>query len=166
MAKSIIEGSVKVPGIDQQIDYIKHLRKDIIPFVKHLQTGLDMITAIEQSLLAAKIFDRSGKKQPGDSPMGAVHSINNVYHQILNSFRIKLTAIRIEVLKAILASNGEFTVRQIHKVLSKRKSVSKAAVISTLILFKIRGLIQERKDEVSDKRRGIGRPEIKYIYRK
>lgn len=45
-----------LPGIDEQIHYIKRVRKQIYTESKILRHDLRMIHAIEQTLLAAKIF--------------------------------------------------------------------------------------------------------------
>jgi hypothetical protein len=45
-----------LPGIDEQISYIKRVRKQIYTDSKKLRYDLRMIHAIEQTLLAARIF--------------------------------------------------------------------------------------------------------------
>lgn len=157
--------SAVLPDIDKQIDYIKHLRKEVIPCIKKLETELDMVFAIEQSLMAAKMFFKSKATDreldtPGTSDLELQCNI------ILNSINIKITTVRIEVLKAILSKHGrEFTVTEINKSIPKSKAISKSAVISTISLFKIRGVIDQNKNVYSRERNRLGRPEMKFRYR-
>lgn len=45
-----------LPGIDEQIRYIKRVRKQMYTESKVLRNDLRMIHAIEQTLLAARLF--------------------------------------------------------------------------------------------------------------
>jgi len=45
----------ELPGIDEQIGYVKRVRKQIYSDSKLLRSDLRMICAIEQTLLAAKL---------------------------------------------------------------------------------------------------------------
>jgi hypothetical protein len=163
MDKPMSEVTRALPDVDKQIQYIKHLRKEVLPRIKNLETELDMITAIEQSLLAARILEKSGEEieSKNPSPISSIQA-----DQILSESKIKLTAVRVEVLKAIFSKkSNEFTVSEIHKSISKYRPISKSAVINTMLLFREKGLIDERKEQRSSQKR-IGRPETKFTYNK
>jgi hypothetical protein len=163
MDKPINEVTPVPPDVDKQIQYIKHLRKEVLPRIKNLQTELDMITAIEQSLIAAKILEKSGEDAEFKNPSILSSSQAN---QILIESKIKVTAVRVEVLKAIFSKkDNEFTVAGIHKTISKYRPISKSAVITTMLLFKEKAIIEERKEQLDSQKR-IGRPEAKFTYNK
>jgi len=158
MSKSIIENSTVLPSIDEQIEYIHSLRLDI---VKHVKNGLDMILAIEQSLLAAKLNLLSGNPDerfikytdPNDSRQSV---------EILASKKIKPTLLRLDVLSAILMERDQpFTVTDLRNRLSTHSSVSRTSIIKTLILFKEENIIGEVKANNDGQRRN-GRPENRY----
>jgi hypothetical protein len=164
MAKSILDSPV-LPDIDKQIDYVKKLRKEVIPSIRNLHNELEMIFAIEQSLMAAKVLSKfEGSASQHNLPASKNSTLDFQCHQILHSRKIKLTSIRIETLKAILANEGKFTITEIYKAISKTRLISKTAVIATLNLFKARGLIIEIKE--ADHNARVGRPEIKFAYKK
>jgi hypothetical protein len=159
MAQSIIESPV-LPDIDKQIEYIKHLRKDVIPFIKHLQTGLDMTLAIEQSLMAAKL---SGRSKGAHNSRSVREFSGDKYNQILSSIKIKTTFIRVEVLKAIHNSvSKDFTISEIYKTVAKSKIISRTAVISTITLFKAKGIIHLKRNVKIGTLKRLGRPETRF----
>jgi predicted transcriptional regulator len=165
MAKSILGESPVLPDIDKQIDYVKKIRREVIPNIRNLQSELQMIFAIEQSLMAAKVWLKSESRTSQHTfQVNRNSTLDFQCNQILGSRKIKLTSIRIETLKAILEKEGNFTISEIYKALSKTRLISKTAVITTIKLFKVRGLIIEIKDANHNTR--VGRPEIKFIYRK
>jgi hypothetical protein len=156
-----IEESKQLPDIDEQIRYIKHLRKSIM---NNLQTGIDMIMAIEQSLLAAKLF---GKSKGIDFP--ASREINRSSDPqppdvTLESVGIKRTPLRIEILRAISSKHKVFTLTEIFNLVSKNVAISKTSLIETLILFRNNGLVEEIKAG-DDGAKKIGRPQIRYRYK-
>jgi len=158
ISKPVMEGSPVLPDIDKQIRYIKHLRQDVVPRIRNLQTELDMIMAIEQSLIAAKLLTES---QPLAHPSSEAHANAT---QLLKASGIKLTSARIEVLRVILSQAGkEFTVSGVHKAILKYRPISKSAVIATLLLLKEKGLISESSADHPSRKR-IGRPERKFRY--
>jgi hypothetical protein len=124
-----------------------------------------MIIAIEQSLLAAKLFWNSEKRKLKNTPLPATWDTNldERSTQILHSLKVRVTSIRIEVLKVILSSTIAVTVGEIHKIISRRRPISKTAVISTIMLFKARGLIRESKKALPGKHKIRGRPQMKYM---
>lgn len=143
--------SPELPDLNQQIEYVQHLRKDIMPRVKpFLQTEMPMFFAIEQTLLAAKTFQFYTTKT----------EIQIECQRILDRHNIPVTTARQEVLRAILLTkNQEFSVATIHSFLSKRNQISKAAITATIDLFKKRGIIS--KIPVPKDKKGRGRPEEK-----
>ena len=54
--KILIPWYGELPGIDEQIRYIQRARKQIYSESRVLRSDLRMIHAIEQTLLAAKLF--------------------------------------------------------------------------------------------------------------
>jgi hypothetical protein len=135
----------------KKIEYVTHIRKDVIPCVKPLQSELTMIYAIEQSLIGLKREFQSQKKEEerkGRDNNFAFQPVSqaDLCNQILNSVKIKLTSVRIDILSAILAKGGrEFTITEIYRKLRRREGISKSAVIATIDLFKTRRLIAESK---------------------
>src|SRR5687767_3592915 len=100
-----------LPDIDKQINFIKHLRQDIIPCIRSLQTEDDMIFAIEQSLIAAKILAKLEETERSHDPSA---SLRSDVKYILNAAMINSTGVRIDVLKAILSKGREeFTIAEI-----------------------------------------------------
>jgi hypothetical protein len=168
MAKSIIEASPILPDIDKQIDFIKRIRKDVMPSIQNLQNQPDMIFAIEQSLMAAKIFAKAGETISRPDPFVAGNpQFDNQHNQILHSFKIKPTSIRTDILKAILDKEGNgFSVSEIYKKIIRSRLLSKTTVIATINLFKARGLIIEVSDKPGGKIKPVGRPETKFKYKK
>lgn len=147
--------SPELPDINKQIEYVQHLRKDIIPVVKPLQTEMAMVFAIEQTLLAAKRYEQHSTKT----------EIELDCQRILARHNVLLTTARLEVLKVILLRGSqEFSVALIYSLLSKRRQISKAAVTTTLDLFKKRGIIS--KIPVPQNKKGRGRPEEKFHFTK
>jgi hypothetical protein len=153
-----IEESKQLPDIDQQIQYVKHLRKNI---VSSLQIGLDMAIAIEQSLLAAKLFGKSSGKQSGIASHSEFSSPMRSPEEILDAAGIKITPLRIEILRAMSARDKIFTLTEISNIVSKKLAISKTALIETLILFRHNGLVEEIKSEKENVKK-IGRPQIRY----
>jgi hypothetical protein len=164
MAKSIIERSPVLPDIDKQIDFVKRVRKDVIPSIRDLQNDLDIIFAIEQSLIAAKVYARFENTSFGKGSHSAVVTKDDTnYNQILNSFKIKATSIRVDILKEIIAKQGrEFSLSEIFEKTLNNRLLSKTAVIATLNLFKSHGLITEVNGEKGHKSKRVGRPETKF----
>jgi hypothetical protein len=154
-----IEESKQLPDIDQQIQYVKNLRKNI---VSSLQIGLEMVIAIEQSLLAAKLFGKSAGKQ---STVITSHSEfltpTRSPEQILHASGIKITPLRIEILAAMSAKDKIFTLTEISNIVSKKIAISKTSLIETLILFRHNGLVEEIKSEKENVKK-VGRPQIRY----
>jgi hypothetical protein len=159
MSKAI-EESVVLPDINKQIEYMKHLRKDVLPFVEQLQRGVDMFMAIEQSLIAARLL--GGRNLTSTQSEKIFYELNTEYKKILNAFGIKETSVRIEVLRALSSTGAGFTVSELCKLVGKKRVVSKTAVVATLGLFKERGLINESQSNESVNTRRRGRPELKY----
>jgi hypothetical protein len=140
MAKTILKHSPVLPDINEQIEYVKHIRKDVIPSIKPLQTELDMIFAIEQSLMAAKLHQFYAANQMKEPETGEKERRSAI--KILKSFKIRLSTIRVEVLKAILAQgNDEFTATSIYVKVPRSREVSRTLITTTLDLFLERKLI-------------------------
>jgi len=159
MPKSIIETSRVLPNIDEQINYIKTLRSDV---AKHLANGLDMIFAIEQSLLAAKI---NLAANPITQRWKDESSIDKESVSVLQRRKIKPTLIRIDILNAIMNSkDGVFTIASVENQILQEKQVSRASIIKTLLLLKSKGLIEEDILPNFSSLRKNGRPEKKYRY--
>jgi hypothetical protein len=82
--------------------------------------------------------------------------------EILLSFSISTTPLRIQVLRTILFKvNQEFSVASIKTIIGKQLTASSTGVTSIIALFKRRGLIKEamsdfKSDTINRKR---GRPE-------
>jgi len=159
MPKSIIETSRVLPSIDEQINYVKTLRSNI---AKHFATGLDMIFAIEQSLLAAKLNFITNPATPN---LTDETNIDSERVDVLQRRKIKPTLIRIHVLNAIFNSrDGVFTISSVVNQIIQHKSVSRASIIKTLLLMKSKGLIEEATLPIAPGYRKNGRPEKKFRY--
>ena len=159
MAKTILGDSPILPDIDRQIEFIKHLRKDIIPSIVVFQRELDTIFAIEQSLIAAKILAASEKiERDRPSPQPALIANEDYCKSILSFLKLKVTTVRMEVLKAILSKGQEtFSIVEIDKTIANKNGFSKSSIVATFDLFKTRGLIVEKKKGRAANR--IGRPQ-------
>jgi hypothetical protein len=156
MGKHNSEWSKVLPDIDKQIEFIKSIRKGMKD--KHIKPDVKMIWAIEQSLIAAKLF---GKEK--NQPVLRVRNEQN-YINVLSLFKIRITTSRLEVLKAIFLTQGKtFTIINIQDYFNKNKpfQISKSSLNSIITLFKTRGLIKAKNDEMETK--NPGRPSAKYI---
>jgi hypothetical protein len=159
MAKTILRHSPVLPDINEQIEYVKHIRKDVIPSIKPLQTELDMIFAIEQSLMAAKLHQLYAVNQMAEPEIGERERRSAI--KMLKSFKIRLSTVRVEVLRTILTKvNDEFTATDIYLKVPKSREVSRTLIAITLELFVERKLITK----ISQQSKHTGKTEIKFRY--
>jgi predicted transcriptional regulator len=161
MSKTIIETSNALPTIDEQIDYIRSVRADVI---RHLKSGLDMIVAIEQSLIAARLNILSKKSLSDEEKEEPLMMSKNFTADALQRHGIKLTLLRLDVLEAILLfKEHPFTTTDIETIVTEKRTASRTSVIKTIMLLQEKGIVKEAMEPVQGKRRN-GRPEKKFKY--
>ena len=113
--------------------------------IKPLQGEMPMLFAMEQTLLAAKRYEQHTTKT----------EIEVDCQRILARRNIQPATARLEALKVILLrGHQDFTVTLIYSLLSKRRQISKAAVTTTIDLFKKRGIVSKIPVPQNKKDRG------------
>jgi hypothetical protein len=151
-----LEEIVELPDIDTQIEYIKSIRLGMSQ-KKRVDAKVQMIFAIEQTLLAAKIRYQADQSRTGYPSHGYDLSA------ILNTYKVRITSARIEILRAVIVCanrSKEFTLSEIHGELSMESLLSKSAVISTVQLYKTRGILRNSSFTFfHESKRRLGRPE-------
>jgi len=53
---NVLRCSAPLPGIQEQLEYVQRIRKEMMCDIKQFQPEIAMLLAIEQSLIAVKIF--------------------------------------------------------------------------------------------------------------
>jgi hypothetical protein len=153
MGKSVIEESRVLPTIDEQIDYVKTLRNDV---VKYLKNGLDMVFAIEQNLLAVKLNSLSQKRH--EEKISKTKSISeDICYEILVARSISVTSLRLDVLREILQCESYFSITEIFNKIMLARFASRTAVGKVVHLFEEKDIIEGVQNEQTMSRRG--RPE-------
>jgi hypothetical protein len=159
MSKTIIEESRVLPSIDEQLEYVKTLRKDVM---KYLSNGLDMVFAIEQNLLAVKLNGLSQKRH--EDKLSNTKSIaENICYEVLRARNVSITSLRVEVLKFILNRDAPFSISDIYAKITQHRYSSRTAVGKVVHLFDQKEIIQSVVQSPNVNRRG--RPEKMYKVR-
>lgn len=152
------KGVAELPDIDSQIDYVKTIRQEMSE-KEMVEPTFQMIIAIEQTLLAARVLCQPAQIRQKSTP-------TYDYTAILIAKNIKITSVRLSILKAIMTfakHQREMSLSDIHNELPLECIPSKSAIISTIILFKSRGIIRySLHNYFSHTKRRQGRPEKRF----